>query len=259
MLKSGLVSISFRSLSCEEIITISRNSGLSAIEWGSDVHVLPGDVARAKEIGELTRAAGLAVSSYGAYYRLGDFPTAQEQTEEFQKLIASAKALGTDIIRIWAGRKGSVSVSAEDRKKMTEEARLLGRLCAENGVILSFECHPDTFTDDAASAVCLMKEVNSPRVKMHWQPNQHKSFEYNCNALSLLLPYLTVVHCFNWHGDKKEPLALGKTEWERYTELITADEKEHFLLLEFMPDNNTQSLPKEAGSLNSIISQSLKK
>ena len=73
MLKSGLVSVSFRSLPPEEIVRLAAGCGLGAIEWGGDVHVPPGDIANAARVGEMTRAAGLAVSSYGSYYRLGAY------------------------------------------------------------------------------------------------------------------------------------------------------------------------------------------
>ena len=57
----GLVSISFRSLSPEEIIRIAKAAGLSAIEWGGDVHVPFGEIETARRVGEITRAAGLSI------------------------------------------------------------------------------------------------------------------------------------------------------------------------------------------------------
>ena len=41
MYQIGLVSVSFRGLSPEEIIRIAKDAGLSRIEWGSDVHAPP--------------------------------------------------------------------------------------------------------------------------------------------------------------------------------------------------------------------------
>ena len=38
MYKFGLVSVSFRELGVDEIITAAKNAGLSCIEWCSDVH-----------------------------------------------------------------------------------------------------------------------------------------------------------------------------------------------------------------------------
>jgi hypothetical protein len=67
----GLVSITYRKLTPAEIIPLVRDAGLSCIEWGSDIHVPQTDLANARRVGEMTREAGLTVSSYGSYYRLG--------------------------------------------------------------------------------------------------------------------------------------------------------------------------------------------
>ena len=99
-MKPGLVSISFRKLSWQDTLSLAKTAGLEAIEWGGDVHVPHGDVALAREVGEATRAAGLEVAAYGSYYRLG------EPAPDFSDVLASAKALGAPIIRIWAGSYG---------------------------------------------------------------------------------------------------------------------------------------------------------
>ena len=46
----GLVSVSFRRHSPKEILEAVRASGLSCIEWGSDVHAPCRDIARLREI-----------------------------------------------------------------------------------------------------------------------------------------------------------------------------------------------------------------
>ena len=41
--KTGLVSVTFRQKSVEEIAALTAEAGLSGVEWGGDVHGLPGD------------------------------------------------------------------------------------------------------------------------------------------------------------------------------------------------------------------------
>lgn len=41
--KTGLVSVTFRQKSVEEIAALTAEAGLSGVEWGGDVHVPPGD------------------------------------------------------------------------------------------------------------------------------------------------------------------------------------------------------------------------
>ena len=71
MNKTGLVSISFRDKTPEEIIEYSLCSGIDAIEWGGDVHVPHGDIEKAKEVARLTLDAGLSMPEYGSYYIIG--------------------------------------------------------------------------------------------------------------------------------------------------------------------------------------------
>ena len=46
IIKSGLVSITFRELNPLEIIRLVSKAGLDGIEWGGDVHVPHGDIKK---------------------------------------------------------------------------------------------------------------------------------------------------------------------------------------------------------------------
>ena len=56
---TGLVSISFRRYSVDEIIAACREAGLEWIEWGSDVHVPAGNLTVADEVAAQMKEAGL--------------------------------------------------------------------------------------------------------------------------------------------------------------------------------------------------------
>ena len=107
----GLTSVTFRGKSCEEIIALAVRAGLECIEWGGDIHVPAGRLARAREVGERTRKAGLKVLSYGSYFR----PLADEN---FQVIVDTALALGAETIRVWTPWMDSEQVSDEDFFKM---------------------------------------------------------------------------------------------------------------------------------------------
>jgi 3-dehydroshikimate dehydratase len=50
LFKLGLVSISFRPLSVEELIRLVTDVGLEGIEWGGDKHVPHGDLDTARRV-----------------------------------------------------------------------------------------------------------------------------------------------------------------------------------------------------------------
>ena len=85
MHKLGLVSISFRSLTPDQIIAATKEAGLSCIEWGSDVHAPCNDIPRLQTIAAATKDAGLECCSYGTYFYLG-----KHDPEEIRDYIAAA-------------------------------------------------------------------------------------------------------------------------------------------------------------------------
>ena len=95
MFNTGLVSISFRSLSPEQIVDYMLEAGLRYVEWGSDVHAKMDDHEALQRIVALQREKGIICSSYGTYFHLG-----QDPLSELPDYIAAAKILGTNILRL---------------------------------------------------------------------------------------------------------------------------------------------------------------
>ena len=68
-MQAGLVSVTFRSLTWRQTLELARQAGLTAIEWGGDIHVPHGALTHARQVGAATCQAGLRVAAYGSYYR----------------------------------------------------------------------------------------------------------------------------------------------------------------------------------------------
>ncbi len=251
MYKTGITSISFRGYSVEDIIAAAAAAGLDGIEWGSDVHVPAGDVALALKVKEKTEAAGLQVLSYGGYYWLGSNDMAA-----FDGLLASAKALGVTNVRVWGGKKNSADLSADEWAALVADARLCAQKAAGLGLVLSLECHNNTVTDDYAAALRFLDDVDSPALRMYWQPNQLKGEAYDLRAVRALAPTVTNVHVFAWTADARKELASFNPTWHKYLTVLEqgmAADEEHAFLLEFMPDDKIETLPQEAWQLNHIL------
>ena len=108
----GLVSITYRPLTPAQLIALTRTAGLSAIEWGGDVHVPHGNTGAAARVGGMTRGAGLDTISYGTYYKAGTYGSAYADT--FAAMLDTADALGAPNLRLWAGGKNSQDVTADE-------------------------------------------------------------------------------------------------------------------------------------------------
>lgn len=244
MYSPGLVSISFRKHSPEEIIIAAKKAGLECIEWGSDVHAPYNDNEKLNRIATLQNEHGICCSSYGTYFRLGVTPT-----EELPQYICAAKKLGTDILRLWCGNKGSAEYSQKEKELLFAECSKASAIAENSGVTLCMECHNHTFTDELIAALELMNAVNSPAFKMYWQPNQYKTIKSNLEYAEAISDYARHIHVFNWSGDERYPLEESVDLWRKYLEKFKG---ERALLLEFMPDDEINSLSREADALRKI-------
>ena len=242
--KTGLVSISFRALQPDEILKLVKDSGLEAIEWGGDVHAVAGNLPLAKQIAGATRALGLRMPEYGSYYRIGF-----SEPAHFEEVLASARVLGTPIIRVWAGKKSPSLVTPEEYEAIVADARRICLMAPDMTICL--ECHNNTLTEDYETALRFLRDVDCANFQMFWQPNQRQDHQYNLDALRALLPYVHSVHVFSWEGSDKLPLAALTDRWMEYLRILRNSPREEiFLMLEFMHDNDPASLPDAAATLN---------
>ena len=241
MLNPGLVTVTFRRFSREEICKTAAKAGLALLEWGGDIHVPPEDPSAARDAVSLTRAYGLAADTYGSYYRC-------TPEEDPVPVVQRAKELGVRNIRIWAGRKGSADADEADRRITADTLR---RFCAmvPAGVTVSAEFHQWTLTDHYESAIRLWEEVGAENFRLYWQPNQFMDDAYNLAAVRAVSPHLSNVHVFTWAGHDKFPLADGERMWRQYIDVIRAGGGDHGLFLEFVCDETAEQLYRDAETL----------
>jgi sugar phosphate isomerase/epimerase len=247
---TGLVSVSFRPLGVEEIIRLCVENGLDGVEWGGDIHVPAGDVERAQRVGEMTRAAGLRVLAYGSYYRVGTY--GEGAAAEFAAVLASAKALGAPLIRVWPGKTSPKDTDEATYLTIVADTQAICDAAAAEGLTVVFECHNNTLTEDYPSTLRYLQDVDRPNAQMYWQPNQFRDEAYNLEALEALRPWVTNLHTFHWIGKERFPLAQGVSIWQAYRDRVT-DDRPHGFLLEFMPDDKPETLPEEVRALREIL------
>ena len=245
----GLVSISFRKHEPAAIVQAVKDAGLTAIEWGGDVHMPHGDVARAAEVRALCDAAGLTLPEYGSYYRAGATDPAV-----FDGVLAVAETLGTPVIRFWAGDKPTDGLSGAEYGRIVEDVVRICDLAAAKGIVLCPEWHQGTLTDEYHTALRFFRDVGRPNLQTFWQPNQFRPLAYNLDALAAVLPFVRTVHVFSWQREKWLPLAAGAEDWKQYLALLKTAPRCY--MLEFMHDNRLESLPETAATLREWLAES---
>ena len=252
MIKTGLVSVTFRKLAPGAIIDLVRQADLAAIEWGGDIHVPHGNLQQADTVGRMTRDAGLAIAAYGSYYRVG---VSEQEGLDFDLVLETARALGAPLIRVWAGNRPSAKADADYRRSINGEARRLAQKAAAAGLVLACEYHGGTLTDTRESAVQLFADIQHPAMRAYWQAPVGASVEAGLESLCALLPWLANAHVYHWDaaGKTRLPLSEGAETWRRYLALIRSAGRDHYALLEFVRDDSPNAFLEDARCLKSWL------
>lgn len=241
----GVVSVSFRQNTPEEILKAMKDAGLSQIEWGSDIHAPYNDIERLKQLYVMQEEYGIQCSSYGTYFKIGVTPI-----EELEGYIDAAKVLGTRVLRLWCGNKNGADMTSEERSALLSQCCQAARIAEKKDAVLCMECHKKSFTERLEDTLELMKTVNSPNFRMYWQPFQWLEPSDNLKIARALAPYTEHVHVFYWKDNERFPLSEGVEVWREYMKELGAS---HTLLLEFMPDDRIESLAAEARALADVV------
>jgi 3-dehydroshikimate dehydratase len=245
----GLVSVTFRTLSPAEIIALAVHAGVMQMEWGGDVHVPPGQIDVAREVGTRTQDAGLAVASYGSYYRAGSISSGPE----FERCLDSATALGAPLIRVWAGDRGAAEADPHIRERVLQDTRRICRLAAERGLAVAFEFHAGTLIDSAAAAADLLGCESLPNLRTLWQPLGSASPAARMAEVQRVLPWLAHIHIYHWPGGQRVPLADGEREWIASLSVVARAGRPVGLFLEFVQDDSPEQFIADAATLQRWI------
>ncbi|WP_336500123.1 sugar phosphate isomerase/epimerase [Microbacterium paraoxydans] len=243
-IRAGLCSVTFRALPPERIVALAAAAGLDVIEWGGDVHVPPGEVARAAEVARMTTDAGLAVASYGSYFRAGP-------EESLTAVLDSAAALSVDRVRVWAGGHGSAEASAQERARVVTRLRAAAVEAAARGIGLALEFHGGTLADTAPATLELLHEVDHPMLSTYWQPTVGAAVPAALEEFRRLSPHVSAAHVFSWWPrTERHPLRSRSALWTRFfAEAAAAAHPPRDALLEFVPDDAPELLAGEAAAL----------
>lgn len=225
-------------------IHYTAKCGLESIEWGGDIHVPHGEIALAREIGRKTREAGLAVACYGSYYRLTD-----EEYGLAEKVVETAQALGAPLIRVWAGTLPSADAEDGYRERIAENFRSIAQMAGKEGMEVACEYHGGTLTDNAASALELMKSVNLPNAGTLWQPPVDMSAEDCVQSIRTVKDSIRNIHVFSWDGTERLPLEAGERKWRMCLNEIAKLPDDRRLMMEFVRGDSPEQLAEDAACL----------
>jgi sugar phosphate isomerase/epimerase len=234
-MKIGFTTVTFRDKSIDENIAFAVRSGADGIEWGGDVHVLPGEVKIAAGVRRQCDEYRLEVFSYGSYLHC-------KEGEDVQAVIDTANALGAPLIRVWAYDKSPGDTTREAWNTVVKNLRSICQKAAGKNIKIALEYHRGTLTENRSGTLLLLRDVGEENLYTYWQPNPELPEEEALQEIVELSPYLANFHVFNWHREQKKdiryPLMEAKTVWENYIGTALAHGRgPEALILEFVKDD----------------------
>ena len=245
MLVPGIVSFTFKNFSIDEILEVTAACGLKAVEWSENHHIECGNTKQAAATARKTRELGLEVAAYSSYYRLG-------KGMDIRPSLENGLAMEAPIVRIWAGSQPSADLSEGEREALTEELRTAVGYAREAGIPLGLEWHKNTLTDENASGLRLIKDIDSPYLRTFWQQTKALSIDERAEGLRDIMPYLENLHVYWWDESGRRPLREGRDIWKtRYLPLI--DNRKHYALIENIMNDSVEQFKEDAAELISWI------
>lgn len=246
----AFTSVTFRDKSAKDVLRIAGNNSVTAIEWGGDIHVPPGDMKRAQKIRVEGTSRRIKPISYGSYFTLNC-------GMDFQPWLETTLAIGAKNIRIWAGdiRKRQTEFSSGELKAVAAELRSVCECAGAHNVTVSLEKHRNTFTQNPVTALRLIEETAMPNLKIYWQPNPELPIQENEDAIWTLISYISNVHVFSWSPtNERLPLESGAHAWRHYIDLLG----ERCYILEFVRDASEIQFAEDISVLRGWLAQSKK-
>lgn len=190
-MKIGFTSTTFRPIKNPEgIVRIAEQAGVDCIEWGGDIHVK--DTRAAEKVKLLCRNAGIEISSYGSYYRVGSGNTSQ-----WENICQIAHTMGARVIRVWLGEKGSKKTDAALYNKISDDLVRICEIADKYSLTVSPECHMGTYNDNTEAFLKIYADFSqrckTNNLKTYFQ-SKYKNLAYDLDRIEKTIDEIEIVH-----------------------------------------------------------------
>lgn len=194
----GFTSTSFRQIKdVEKIVKIASEAGADCIEWGGNIHVK--NIDEAINVKVLCESAGIKISSYGSYYRVGS-----GDVQAWENICMTVCGLSCDSVRVWLGDKNSEKTGKAEYRKIVEDAQRICDRAKAFGFIVCPECHNNTYNNNTDAFLKIAKDINRENFKTYFQ-SKYKNLDYDLDRIERTLPYIESVH-ISWSEQLREQL-----------------------------------------------------
>jgi len=206
----ALCSISAMDRSLADAASLAARCGADGLEVTARAPHLDATASleEVRAAGDRIGAAGLEVTAYGSYLSIGG----DDVEERVAREVARADALGTRLLRVWAGHPEGAR--DEVRDEVVHLLRAAGDAAAESGIEVVVERHNGTLADTVERTEALLDAVDRDNVSLNYQvldglPLSEASRQPD--DARRLIPRSRYFHVKNYRCNREEgrPLRLG--------------------------------------------------
>ena len=252
IVNTALCTIAFKELPVEEVLHLAQDHGLDGVEiWGQEPHMAqtydPDRVARLKDA---VAERGLDLAAFGSYVK----PEMDDFDALSQAALDIAAGLGTRVVRIWSGGGASKDVTPEVYANAVAKLKGLCARAADKGLILAFEFHDNSITDNARGIVKLIEDVGSPILKTYYQPSRRERADDPYEAAETVGPYVVNVHAQNWDATGRALVREGDVDYHRVVQILKRYGFDGCIEIEFVrEDDKLAALAADAAFLRELV------
>lgn len=243
MVRSGLSSVSYRNQAPEAIIAAAAAAGLRGIEWTADTHVPHGNIACAERVMMATLRAGLTVSAYGSFFRLGSGSPAV-----FSSILETSRRLQAPAIRIWGGPTAGAS-----QDSMLADAADAADAAGKHGITLCLEPNERSALPDYDTLAGLIERADHPFLKACWTQLPSSSASGLGEGAERIGPHLALAHIRNWSPFSSESEESAGSACVRALAFMIESNRasvlDRWALIEYLENDAPETLKKKAETL----------
>lgn len=252
IIKAGLSSSIFTSLSADETIARAAALGLQGIEWSADTHLPHGDLEKAERLMMGTLRGGLTISSYGSQYRIGLPDCEEEPRQSFKAVLDTARWLQAPLIRIWAHRTRPCGLLS--RATLYSQLSRIADRAGKLGICLAIEPHPKSFIASYEVLLDIVEMARHPYVRSCWAPLRDMGTDRISSALGAKTAMIHCRHLRHMGAIEalRKPFVPVFAEVYRRSRETTLD---YWMILDHNATHSDEGLRDEIARLKTLITE----
>jgi sugar phosphate isomerase/epimerase len=220
----------------ERLLAPIAQTGFRFIEiWQHHVSEEPEPQINA--IRKIGTSLGLSFPVVGLYPQLHlEGEEFRRESERTNRLLNYAKMLGADIVKIFVGTRDSAFIAAGEYERSVEAMRQMTNQAEALDLTITGETHQKTLFDTVSSCRRFMKDVNSDRFKICFQPFDQRSTDQALKDYELVAKDVIHVHYQGRKGDSIDLLENSDLDCKRLTQALAHEGFSGYICIEFTKD-----------------------